>query len=254
MFTQIRYILITALRDFLFLGLMMAIVFAVAISATLGNTAMVEKEAMSLVFSGASARFILMFGLIVFVAFHIRQAFDQKEIDVLISRPLSRFHIMLAYWLGFSFVAFLLVLATVTVLSFLPIGHLAGFAYWGVSLLFESWLVVAIALFASFTLSSAVTSVLASMGIYVAGRMMAFFVATSDSHLVFRDPLVNDVLGFIIDASSMILPRLDLFTQSEWLVYGVTRIEDTSIGLAQVLIYIPLLIAAATIDFKRKEF
>lgn len=253
MLTQIRYILITALRDFLFLGLMLAVVFAVSISATLGNTALVEKEAMALVFSGASARFILMFGLIVFVSFHIRQAFDQKEIDVLISRPLSRFHIMLAYWLGFSFVAFLLVLATVVVLSFLPIGHLEGFAYWSVSLLLESWLVVAIALFASFTLSSAVTSVLASMGIYVAGRMMAFFVATS-AQPVFDNYIVNNVLGLIIDFADLILPRLDLFTQSEWLVYGVTRMEDATIGLLGVLIYIPLLIAAATLDFKRKEF
>ena len=254
MLTQIRYILLTALRDFLFLGLMVAVIFAVVISATLGGTAMVEKEAMMVVFSGASARLILMFGITVFVAFHVRQAFDQKEIDVLLSRPLSRFHIMLAYWLGFSFVSFLLVLATVVVLSFLPIGNLEGFAYWGISLLLESWLMVAIALFASFTLSSAVTSVLASMGIYIAGRMMAFFVATSDSHLVFHEAWVNDLLGFIIDATSNIIPRLDLFTQSEWLIYGVTRMQDTSFGLAQVLIYIPLLIAAATIDFKRKEF
>lgn len=254
MSTHIRYILLTALRDFLFIGLMLAIIMAVSISATLGGTAMVEKEAMTLVFSGASARMILMFGLTVFVAFHIRQAFDQKEIDVLLSRPLSRFEIMLAYWLGFSFVSFLLVLATVAVLSFLPINDLAGFAYWAVSLLLESWLVVAIALFASFTLSSAITSVLAAMGIYVAGRMMAFFVATSDSQLLFREVWVNDIVSFIIDVTSIVIPRLDLFTQSEWLVYGVTRMQDTSIALAQVLIYIPLLIAAATIDFKRKEF
>ncbi len=254
MLTHIRYILLTALRDYLFLGLIFAVILAVGISSTLGNTAMVEKEAMALVFSGASARFILMMGIIVFVAFHIRQAFDQKEIDVLLSRPLSRFKIMLAYWLGFSFVSFLLVLATCTIISFLTIISGTGFAYWSASLLLESWLVVAVALFASFTLSSAVTSVLASLGIYIAGRMMAFFVATSDSQMLFHDKWVDTIFGGIIDLSSIILPRLDLFTQSEWLVYGVTRASDTSFALAQVLIYIPLLLAAATIDFKRKEF
>ncbi len=254
MITNIRYILLTALRDFLFLGLLIALALAASVAATLGGTAMVEKEAMTLVFSGAASRLILMFGLTVFIAFHIRQAFDQKEIDVLLSRPLSRFQILFSYWLGFSFVAFLLVLAAVTILSFLPVSNMTGFAYWGVSLLLESWLMVAIALFASFTLSSAVASVLASMGLYIAGRMMAFFVATSESQMLFRDDLINEVLRLIIETSSIIIPRLDLFTQSEWLIYGVVRPEDTTIALLQVLIYIPLLIAAATIDFKRKEF
>lgn len=215
---------------------------------------MVEKEAMTLVFSGASARVILMFGLIVFIAFHVRHAFDQKEIDVLLSRPLSRFSIMLSYWVGFSVIALLLVLASLSILSFLPISHLLGFTYWGVSLLLESWLVVAIALFASFTLSSAVSSVLAATGIYIVSRMMAFFVATSESHALFRDHTVNETLRYIIEFVSMVMPRLDLFTQSEWLVYGVTRPADTTLALVQVLIYIPLLIAAATIDFRRKEF
>lgn len=254
MLTNIRYILLTALRDFLFLGLLVFTVTAVAISATLGGTAMVEKEAMTLAFSGASARMILIFGLTVFVAFHIRQAFDQKEIDVLLSRPMSRFQIMLSYWMGFSCVSFLLALVTVAILSFLPILSLEGFFWWGLSLLLESWLMVAIVLFASFALSSAVTSVMAAMGLYIGGRMMAFFIATSDSHMVFHEQWVNAITSFIINTVSIIMPRLDLFTQSEWLVYGLKRPEDVTFAIVQAIIYIPLLLAAATIDFKRKEF
>jgi len=254
MLTNIRYILLTALRDFLFLGLLVFTVTAVAISATLGGTAMVEKEAMTLAFSGASARMILIFGLTVFVAFHIRQAFDQKEIDVLLSRPMSRFQIMLSYWMGFSCVSFLLALVTVAILSFLPILSLEGFFWWGLSLLLESWLMVAIVLFASFALSSAVTSVMAAMGLYIGGRMMAFFIATSDSHMVLHEQWVNAITSFIINTVSIIMPRLDLFTQSEWLVYGLKRPEDVTFAIVQAIIYIPLLLAAATIDFKRKEF
>lgn len=254
MLTNIRYILITALRDSLFIGLIIATILAVAVSLVLGGTAMVEKDAMALVFSGASSRAILMFGLTVFIAFHVRHAFDHKEIDVLLSRPLSRFKIMLSYWLGFSAIAFLLVLAVVTVLSFLPIGDMRGFVYWAASLLLESWLMVAVVLFASFTLSSSVTSVLASMGIYIAGRMMAFFVATSESHILFRDEWINEVMRFIINITSSIIPRLDLFTQSDWLVYGITRPEDVNIAAFQAIIYIPMLLASATIDFKHKEF
>ncbi len=254
MTTNIRYILITALRDFLFLGLIGGIALAVAVSSTLGGTAMVEKEAMTLVFSGASARVILMFGLTIFVAFHVRQAFDQKEIDVLLSRPLSRFQIMLSYWLGFSLIAFLLVLAVVTILSFLQVLSFEGYMYWSFSLLMESLLMVAIALFASFTLSSAVSAVLASMGLYVVGRMMAFFVATSESHVLFKSHSLNEFLRFIIDSVSTVMPRLDLFTQSEWLVHGLARPQDFHYAIIQTAIFTALLIIAATLDFKRKEF
>ena len=254
MLTNIRYILLTALRDFLFLGLIVAIMLGVAISATLGGTAMVEKDAMSVVYSGASARVILIFGLTIFVAFHIRQAFDQKEIDVLLSRPLSRFKIMLSYWLGFSLIGSLLTLAVLTVLSFLPLANLTGYAYWGASLLLESWIMVAVTLFAAFTLSSAVGAVLASIGIYVIGRMMAFFVATSDSAFLFKTPWLNDLLEFIINGVSMVMPRLDVFTQSDWLIHGVSRMGDLELAVRQALIYIPLLLIAATLDFLRKEF
>ena len=254
MVTNIRYILLTALRDFLFLGLIIAVILAVSVSATLGGMAMVETEAMTLVFSAGSARIILMLGLIVFIAFHVRQAFDQKEIDILLSRPISRFQIMFSYWLGFSLVAFLLGLATITILSFQPIIEMQGFLYWSVSLMLESFLIVAVALFTSFTLSSAVSSVMSAMGIYVISRMMAFFVATSESQALFRESWVNEMLRFLIETVSLVLPRLDVFTQSEWLVYGVTRMQDVEIGIIQILIYVPLLIVAATIDFQRREF
>lgn len=252
--TNIRYILLTALRDFLFLGLILGLLLAVGISSAMGGMAMVEGQAMTLVFSAASARIMLMIGIIVFVAFHVRQAFEQKEIDILISRPLSRFHVMLSYWIGFSVVAFLLVLAAVTMLSFLPIASLSGYGYWSISLLLESVLVVAIALFSAFTLSSAVSSVLAALGLYVAARMMTFFVLTSESRVLFEEGWVNELVRFVIEVSSVVLPRLDLFTQSEWLVYGVTQPMETTLSLIQVLIYIPLLLAAATLDFRRKEF
>src|SRR5471030_2906314 len=108
MLTNIRYILITALRDWLFIGLLACVLCAAAISATLGNTAFLETQEMTITFAAGSARVILMVGLIVFVCFHIRSAFDTKEIDVIMSRPISRSNLVIAYWLGFAFVALLL--------------------------------------------------------------------------------------------------------------------------------------------------
>lgn len=253
MLTNIRYILITALRDWLFIGLLVGILVATGISATLGGTAFIEKQEMTLTFASGSSRLILMVGLIVFVCFHIRNAFDTKEIDVIMSRPISRSNLVIAYWLGFAFVAFLLTLPVFALIALVGVPSWSGFVGWALSLLLETMLVVALALFSSFTLKSAVTSVMATMGFYVLSRMMAFFVATSQSGMVggeFKYILLRKILSVI----STIVPRLDLFAKSEWLIYGFHSAQEWWVFILQVVIFVPILVLASIADFRRKEF
>jgi hypothetical protein len=252
MLTNLRYILITALRDWLFIGLLAGVLFATAISATLGGTAFLEERAMTLTFAAGSSRLILMVGLIVFVCFHIRQAFDTREIDVILSRPISRSNLVLAYWLGFSFVALLLALPIIGIITLLgPAGWL-GLLSWASSLLLEAWLVVAVALFCAFTLKSAVTAVLASMGFYVLARMMAYFVFTVNAPMFMEMKYI--ALKYALIAISTVVPRLDFFAKSDWLSYGAPDVQSWLWCLLQAGIYVPLLLAAAMIDFRRKQF
>ncbi len=252
MLTNIRYILITALRDWLFVGLLLGILVATAISATLGSTAFIEEKEMTLTFASASARLILMTGLIIFVCFHIRNAFDTKEIDVILSRPISRSNLVISYWLGFSFVGLLLTLPVVGIIAFIGVLNLTGFIGWSVSIVLEMGLVVALALFSAFTMRSAVTAVLGCMGFYVLSRMMAFFVFTSNSGMFNDQKFIW--LKWLLQAISTLLPRLDFFAKSDWLVYGFVSAQDWQVYVAQVFIFIPLLLAATMIDFRRKQF
>src|SRR5688572_17329156 len=138
MITNIRYILLTALRDWLFIGLLIGIVCATGISAILGGTAFIEEHEMTLTYAAGSSRVILMVGLIVFVCFHIRNAFETKEIDVILSRPISRASLILSYWLGFSLVGLLLLLPIVAVVGLIGPASGMGFFAWAVSLLLEA--------------------------------------------------------------------------------------------------------------------
>lgn len=252
MLTNIRYIMITALRDWLFIGLLIGILVATAISATLGSTAFIEEKEMTLTFASASARLILMIGLIVFICFHIRHAFDTKEIDVILSRPISRSNLVISYWLGFSFVGLLLTIPVIAIIAIIGVLNLSGFIGWSVSILLEMGLVVALALFSAFTMRSAVTAVLGCMGFYVLSRMMAFFVFTSNSGM-FNDPKFIG-LKWALQAISTLLPRLDFFAKSDWLVYGFVSAQDWKVYVAQAFIFVPLLLAATMIDFRRKQF
>lgn len=254
MLTNIRYILLTALRDWLFAALMVGIVACTLISHMLGSTALIETQEMTLSFSTASARVIIMTGLIVFTCFHVRNAFDTKEIDVFLSRPITRSSLVFSYWLGFATVALLLVIPTIGLIALEGILSHQGFIFWSLSLLCECFVVVAIALFASFTLKSAVTSVMASMGLYVLSRMIGFFIATTESAFLFDTRWVNVLLTYALKAVGLFMPRLDFFAKSEWLIYGVKHASDFKLYTAQALIFVPLLIFATIADFRRKQF
>lgn len=252
MFTNIRYILLTALRDWLFVGLFVGILVAAGISAVLGGTAFLEEQEMTTTFAAGASRLMLMIGLIVFVCFHIRSAFDTREIDVILSRPISRTSLVIAYWLGFSLVSLLLTVPLAAILGFVGVINWASYFGWAVSLLLEATLVVALALFSAFTLRSAVASVLACMGFYVLSRMMEFFVITAENGVGHGIEYV--VFHHILKIISVLVPRLDLFTKSEWLVYGFTTSQEWIICVAQTVVFVPLLLLATIADFRRKQF
>lgn len=254
MFSNIRYVLLTATRDRLFFGLLVGIVAAAYISSVLGSTAMLETEQMTIAFAAASSRVIIMIGIIVFIGFHMRNAFDAREIDVLLSRPISRTTLVLSYWFGFSVVGLCLVIPTILLIGIMGTLNETGFLLWSVSLICESLLVVSVALFASLTITSGVGTVLASMAIYALSRMMGFFLATTSAGNVFKHQEINVGADWLMSTISLIVPRLDFFVKSSWLIYGAHSYEDATLFLLQSALFIPLLIAASVIDFKRKQF
>jgi hypothetical protein len=56
-----------------------------------------------------------------------------------------------------------------------------------------------------------------------------------------------------LDAVLLFVPRLDLFAQTQWLVYGPGQIELAYLGL-QLALFLALVLAAASYDLGRKQF
>ena len=251
MMTNIRYILLTAMRDWLFWVLLVGVLGGASISGLLGSTAFLETKEMTVTYAAGSARVMLMLGLIVFVCFHIRSAFDTKEIDVILSRPISRANLVIAYWLGFMLVAAILLLPIIVVIGLIGAPNSGGFAMWSISLLLEAGIVVSLALFSAFALRSAVTSVLGCMGLYVVSRMMVFFVMTAENPMFSNAKYIG--LRWLLQGISSFVPRLDFFGKSEWLIYGLKTATEWHVFAVQALIFVPLLITASILAFRRKQ-
>lgn len=255
MLTIIRYTLLTALRDWLFLGLLIILCLAYGLSSFMGSTALVEQPQMSLSYFAGASRIIMNIGLIVFVCFHVRRGFENREIESILSKPISRTTFVIAYWLGFAVLAAIISIPILTSIALLHKTNTTGLIYWGLSLILEVSILTGFALLTSLIMQSAVSSVLSTFAFYLISRLMGFFIAAMDQP---TSLMGGGKFGFLMEGLlkiiSVVIPRLDLYAKSDWLIYGMGGYQNLWLFSIQSLVFIPLIILVAIFDFKRKEF
>lgn len=249
----LRYILITAIRDWLYIGVIIALLIAFAISTLIGSTAFAENNQFSIIYVAGSGRILFAIGIIIFICFNIRKSFDNKEVEFFLSKSISRSKYILSYILGFFLVSILALLPLILLLSIMPDINFVGLCYWSLSIILEDLIFISFAILASFIFKSAVFSVLASFGFYVLARMMGFFVV----NMAFSDNMYNieSLSQLATKVISVIFPRLDLFAKSQWLIYGANISNfDLLVILLQSIIYVPLMLFMCFYDFNKKQF
>ncbi len=270
-FPLMRYVVTAALRDRIVLTLFLMILLGISTAMFLGSASMIEEDQSSIVFAAGGIRFLGILGVILFSCFHIRRSFEHKEVEFLLSRPISRISFLLSHAIAFMLIA--CVIALVMSLSLAVFGkpNFYGLILWGGSLAVEYMIVAIIALFFSMTLSSAAGSALACFGVYVLSRMIGTLLGISNGS---TDSEVFEILGKVMEFISIIIPRLDLMAQTEWLVYGIDNLNNIEfmrnatdfsrsvLGvlhiygfiLLQGVLFISLLLGAATVDLLKKRF
>lgn len=248
MFKQVRYILLTAQRDRLFFALAISILASVTLAIFLGSNTVTEQSETSMVFAASVLRAVLVLGLTIFTAFSISRFFENREIDLMLVRPVSRSSFVFSFWIGFSMVALLFVIFSSAIIFLFSNPNLQGFFFWSLSLLLETMTVLALTMASALILRSAVSSVLLSLGFYILSRLGGFIM------LIVNKPGSHGFENDVFYVISSIIPRLDFFAKTEWLVYGVGETGEIIRFMLQAAAFIALLLAIAIYDFKRKEF
>lgn len=267
----IRYILVAARRDRLMMTLGLMIALATAVSTFLGASAVTEKETFSIVFGASGLRFLNVLGVVLFCSFYMRRAFEVKEVEFLLARPISRMTFLFSHAAAFMILGILLAGITVVALFLMGRPDIGGLAAWGLSVAIEDMIMAVTALFFSIVISSAAGSALATLGFYVLTRLIGTLLGITK---VASDKMIFTILNNIMEMISVIIPRLDMMAQSSWLVYGVEG--SAGIGftdqagayahaivdiagmngfiLLQGFVFISLLLAASAFDFVRRQF
>lgn len=251
----LRYTLLTAIRDKLFLGVLLMLTLAIGLSLFVGSTSLVEQQQMAASFMAATTRLVLQAGMVIFTCFHGRRLFEHREIELMLASPIARSSFVLWYWISLVMLAILLIIPLTLLIGIFLQNFSGSFPFWIVSLTLETAILIAFAMLASLLLQSGVAAVLASGGYYILSRLMGFFTATLDSQLgVYQFEWVRNVMEWVLKAISVILPRFDLFTNSRWLIYGIERFDLYYLIPLQAIVYIPLILAVAVYDVKNKQF
>jgi len=244
------YVLATGLPDRLFRALPAVMLGWLAVAAGLGAATLAEAEAARAVFTAAGLRLIAVSGAVLFLATHLRGAFARREVEFMLTTPLTRAGFVAGYGAGAAVLLLVIAAMATALLALAGPDSPTGLAAWGASLGLELAIIGAATLLAALMLESAAASALAALAFYGLCRMIGGFAGAAES-LAPGSPWTRLGQG-VTEALAVLLPRLDLFGQSAWPVQGPPAPAMMGLLALQAGIWLALIGAAAALDFGRR--
>lgn len=250
--TLILYILQCMRRDKVFLSMIVGIFSSLFICAFLGSNAAYEQDQMKIVYSSSVFRIILVYGFAIFNVFFIIKMISSREIETILAGPISRKALVLSIVIANSILVLLLCVISGFILKLLfwNIVPFLNVSFWILSLFFEVMMVVVIAVFFAMMLANATISLLFVTIFYVISRIMGFILTSIT--IAMQSLSFIGIVKMLVLPISIFFPRLDLFSQSSWLIYS-QPIANMHIILFQSIIYISLIILVCIVDFNKKS-
>ncbi len=251
-FVLINYVLKAAIRDKLIISVIIMMILAACISIFIGSSAVIEKGQFVSVYIAGSLRIITVIGLVLFICFYIRKSFDNKDVEFILSKPISRISFILSHSFAFTILAFILSAITIfIILGFSVKSYSNAHILWAVSIFVEMVIIVNAAMFFSMVLTSASSAVMATFGFYALSRMIGQLLGIVYSSIYFPG---SEILGYVMQIVSMIIPRLDLMAQTSWLIYDVQDDINLPFIIIHGILFSFLLIFASLVDIIRRKF
>ena len=244
-----RHTLLEAWRTRLFWLAPAAVLALLGLSAFVAELALTEGARVRVLTFAALARpgMVLLLALAVLNA--QARELNERGLELLLSLDLRRADYVLGKALGYGLAG--LVLATVAGLgAWLAGAGPASALAWSTALACELILVAAFSLFCAVSLGQLTASAAAVAGFYVLARAAAELRLLSHSAAA-GDPL-RTALGWLADGLALLLPRLDLYARTDWLLDPAAA--PLAWVLLQTVIYLAVLLAATLHDFYRKSF
>lgn len=255
-----RYILKIALRSRIFHVTYLLLALGLIMSLFLGNTMLIEESHFAAVFFANFARLLINFGLIAFITTNICQLYNNKEIELLLSKRISKTQFVMSYYLSIIILALWIVVPLFVFLEIMKIIfnfniELSGLIIWSISLFAEVVIISTFTFFIALFIRSNVVTMVLSSCFYILCRLYGFFLnAINNPESITNTDAMTMVMGKIFKFIGIFFPRLDLLNQSEWLIYGMQQ----SLSLYSLVVFNCFLSSAFILfltiyEFRKRE-
>nr|WP_257638182.1 ABC transporter permease [Janthinobacterium sp. UMAB-56] len=248
--TIARYTLLEALRSRLPWLFVLAACAAAGLAGFLQQLALTESGAVQAALLAATLRLAGVFLLATFIITGMAREAADRGLELLLALPMPRAAYLLGKLLGYG------ALAAVPALLFGLLMALfaapAQCALWTLSLLGELWIVAAFSLLCAASLQQALPALAATGGFYVLARMLGSLQLLAHGPQA-GDSLVQRAAAGAIDVLALLLPSLDAFARTDWLLYATGDWQALGRVAMQTIVYVGLLSSCALCDFYRRN-
>ena len=246
-----RYTVLEAWRNRFAILMAGIVIAAVLASIFVRQQAITEADRMQAAFLASSLRIASVFVVAIYVLQGTAREFQDKVLELMLSLDLPRSNYLAGKFMGYAGVS--ICCALIVALPLLFVSDAADVLVWTYTLVLELWIIAAFALFCMTTFSQLLPAATFVMAFYLLARSISAIQLISESTLA-QPGLATDFGAVLADAIALVLPRLDAFTQTAWLIDAPVTALSMTAATAQTVIYVLLLLAAAMFDLHRRNF
>ncbi len=247
--TIARYTLLEALRTRWLMLLLAITVAALGLSGLLHALALTESRQLQVAVLAAILRVASVALVLIFVLSSMAREAADKGQQLLLAQAYSR-----AVYLAGKLLAY----AALALLPALLFGSLALFvappaqaALWALGLLCECWIMAAFGVLCMLSLQQLPAALALSSGFYLLARSIDTLQLLG--HGARSAQTSTTIAGQSLDLLALLLPHLERYTRTEWLVYHTGAAGDLAGLLSQTSVFLLLLVLAALYDLNRKR-
>ena len=237
-------------RDAIFFGTTVTIMCCACFSVFLGSNAVVEAQEARIVYTAGLTRIAVILGFTTFVVFYIKRMFENHEIEVILSHAISRPQMLLSFFSGFS-VIFPILITPIGIILLLLKSNILNVLIWCLSVYLEGLLMLSFILCCSLIIKSFVHSLTSCFIMYLLCRIIGNFVAYLN---LAKSLEFNAILGSLLKILSILIPRLDIYGKTSWLIYSDFTLQNITLCIMQTIIFCGIFLCIAAIDLRKKEF
>ena len=215
-----------------------------------GELAITETRDVQAALIGSLARWFLLVTSALFVITSMVREFNDKGTELILSLPVSKVSYYFGKFFGFIFLSLVISVSLCLILIlYVDIGPLL---VWLVSLICEAAIIISLSMLCLFTFNNITIAFIAVIAFYILSRSIEAIQLLSTSPILETNTFSQEFMTLLVNGIAYVLPDLNLFSRSEWLVYGIEEVNLVVI-IIQTGIYLSLLISAGLFDLSRKE-